>query len=308
MGGIEGITLAEETNPEPPRPPSPKPEGKEFTLENVASKIKLGKIKKVAVLTGAGISTSAGIPDFRSPDSGLYSQMKSFHLPYPEAVFSMDYFLTNPEVFYTVAKGMMGKYVPTKAHYLIRLLQDKGILLKNYTQNVDNLEADAGVKPTNVMQAHGSVATARCAMCKTEVDQKLMMEHLEKGIVLRCAKCNGPCKPDVVLFGEALPLTFASCLQEVTTCDLAIVMGTSLKVQPFAALVELVKSNVPIMVFDVKVPAAIEKDHGLIPMIGQIEEMTEKFVKLIGMEAEYSKLMLERENIKKKYAELVKKA
>lgn len=80
---------------------------------------------------------AAGIPDFRSPSSGLYSKLRDFDLPYPEAIFQLDYFQKHPEPFFALAKELYPKtYKPTPCHYFIRLLHEKGLLLRHYTQNV----------------------------------------------------------------------------------------------------------------------------------------------------------------------------
>jgi NAD+-dependent protein deacetylase SIR2 len=147
---------------------------KSRTLDGLAEYIKSGKVKKIVVMTGAGISTSAGIPDFRSPETGLYvidRQLESAYdmltfcryanlarlkLPYAEAVFSIEYFRENPEPFYTLAQELYpGKYRPTITHSFIRLLQDKGLLLKLFTQNIDCLEREAGVSDNKIIEAHG---------------------------------------------------------------------------------------------------------------------------------------------------------
>lgn len=106
------------------------------TIESVGDYIKSGRAQKVVVMTGAGISTSAGIPDFRSPGTGLYANLARLDLPYAEAVFDIQYFREKPEAFYTLAHEIYpGRYRPTIAHSFIRLLHDKGILLKHFTQN-----------------------------------------------------------------------------------------------------------------------------------------------------------------------------
>jgi len=280
-----------------------KEEGKEFTLENVVSKIKNKKIKKIVVLTGAGLSTSAGIPDFRSPGSGLYANMQKYNLPFPEAVFTLQYFMTNPSAFYELAKGMMGKYFPTKAHYFIRLLQDKGLLWRNYTQNIDNLEIDAGVKPEILIQAHGTISSSHCAICHKEVDQSTMMTHLAKGEVLKCSFCQGPCKPDIVMFGEALPLRFSMEFGNAADADLFIVMGTSLMVSPFSEIVHKAGPNVPRIIIDKVVPEKIKKaaDKRDILMVGDCDETCEKLVSMLGFTDEFKKLLKEREEAIKKF-------
>ena len=109
--------------------------------------------------TGAGISTSAGIPDFRSPETGLYANLERLNLPHPEAVFELSFFRENPLPFYTLAQELYpGKYRPTITHSFINLLHEKGLLLKLFTQNIDCLEREAGVPGDLIIEAHGSFA------------------------------------------------------------------------------------------------------------------------------------------------------
>lgn len=92
-------------------------------------------------MVGAGISTPSGIPDFRSPRSGLYSNLQQYDLPYPEAIFELAFFSHNPKPFFTLAKELyLRNYRPNIIHYFLRLLHDKGLLLRLYTQNIDGLE------------------------------------------------------------------------------------------------------------------------------------------------------------------------
>lgn len=98
------------------------------------------------MLTGAGISVSAGIPDFRSPGTGIYDNLKEYDLPRPEALFDITYFKDKPEPFYKFAQNFdLTKFDATPTHYFIKMLQDKGILWKNMTQNIDNLEEKTGM-------------------------------------------------------------------------------------------------------------------------------------------------------------------
>lgn len=119
----------------------------EVTYESLIEGLKEGKFKNIVVLTGAGISVSAGIPDFRSPGSGLYANLQKYNLTRPEDLFTLSFFNQKPEVFYEFAKEFnMERFDATPTHYFIRLLQEKGVLSVNLTQNIDNLEAKAGIK------------------------------------------------------------------------------------------------------------------------------------------------------------------
>ena len=107
------------------------------TLEELCRRIKGGNYKKVIVMTGAGVSVAAGIPDFRTPGTGLYDNLKQYDLPNPQAVFELEFFRKNPKPFFTLAKQLYpGQYNPTAAHYFIKLLVEKGVLLRCYTQVV----------------------------------------------------------------------------------------------------------------------------------------------------------------------------
>jgi len=107
-------------------------ESKEFTYEKLVEGLKAGKFKKILVLSGAGISCSAGIPDFRSPKTGIYDNLAEYELPTPETLFELNYFKEKPQAWYKFAKSFdLEGYNPTPAHFFIKLLNDKGILWKN---------------------------------------------------------------------------------------------------------------------------------------------------------------------------------
>ncbi|KAG8525601.1 uncharacterized protein KY384_009245 [Bacidia gigantensis] len=150
----------------------------------------LQKSQNIIVLTGAGISTSLGIPDFRSKETGLYSQLAHLGLTDPQEVFDISLFREDPTIFYTVAKDIFPsstKFSPT--HAFIKLLQDKNKLLTNFTQNIDNLESHAGISKENLLQCHGSFATATCLECAQRVPGSAIHTDLKAGKVARCDAC-----------------------------------------------------------------------------------------------------------------------
>ena len=105
-----------------------------FSYEDLVAGLKEGKFKRILVLTGAGISVSAGIPDFRSPKTGIYANLAEYDLPTPETLFTLDYFKEKPQAFYKFSKSFdMDGYQPTPAHFFIKMLQDKGVLWRNMT-------------------------------------------------------------------------------------------------------------------------------------------------------------------------------
>jgi NAD+-dependent protein deacetylase SIR2 len=195
-----------------------------------------------------GISTSAGIPDFRSPETGLYANLARLNLPYPEAVFDLSFFRRSPEPFYALAHELYpGKFRPTITHFFIRLLSDKGLLFKAFTQNIDCLEREAGVPDHKIVEAHGSFARQSCVECKSAYPDDLMKKAIQNKDVPHCLipQCNGLVKPDIVFFGEQLPEAFLRNVSLLPAADLCIVMGTSLSVHPFASLPSLCSEGVP---------------------------------------------------------------
>jgi len=111
------------------------------------------------VLTGAGVSVSCGIPDFRSSD-GIYSRLAEFKLEDPTQMFELGFFRRNPQVFYSFAREIFpSNFTPSPSHYFIKLLEDKEKLLRNYTQNIDTLEQKAGIH--RVLQCHGMLSQKR---------------------------------------------------------------------------------------------------------------------------------------------------
>ena len=177
-----------------------------------------------------------------------YANLARLDLPYPEAVFDISYFRDNPIPFYHLAHELYpGKFRPTISHHFLRLLSDKGLLFKLFTQNIDCLERQAGVPNDKIIEAHGSFARQRCIECKASYPEDLIRNHISKREVPYCLtpECNGLVKPDIVFFGEPLPEAFHTNRLVPSTADLCIVMGTSLSVQPFASLPGFCAEGVP---------------------------------------------------------------
>ncbi|KAK2159435.1 hypothetical protein LSH36_153g01027 [Paralvinella palmiformis] len=224
----------------------------DLSLKGIAEHINNGHIHDIVIMAGAGISTSAGIPDFRSPGSGLYHNLEKYKLPTPQAIFELSYFRESPEPFFQLAKELWpGIFKPTPCHYFIRLLHEKKLLLRMYTQNIDTLERVAGIDEDVIVEAHGTFHTGRCLECRHVYTQEWMKEKIFDNLVPRCTQtikcseedeeeftCDGVVKPDIVFFGETLPQRFFLCAgEDLQKCDLLIIMGTSLVVHPFASLV-----------------------------------------------------------------------
>ncbi|EEA28071.1 Sir2 histone deacetylase Hst2 [Talaromyces marneffei ATCC 18224] len=258
---------------------------KSRTLESVAEYILKKDVRKIVVMTGAGISTSAGIPDFRSPETGLYSNLAHLELPDPEAVFNITFFRENPVPFYTLAKELYpGRYRPTIAHSFITLLHRKGRLLKNFTQNIDCLEREAGLPGEMIIDAHGSFASQHCIDCKSHYPDDLMKEVVTKGEVPHCQtpECNGLVKPDIVFFGEALPGAFFDNRDLPAQADLCIVMGTSLTVQPFAGLPSFCRDETPRLLINMEQVGGLGSRADDVLLLGDCDEGVRKLAKALG--------------------------
>jgi NAD-dependent deacetylase len=189
--------------------------------------------KKGAVLTGAGISTPSGIPDFRSSDSGLWEKYDPFE------VASLTSFRYQPEKFFEWIRPLaleMYAAQPNEAHFGIAKLQKAGYIQTVITQNIDGLHQRAG--STNVLEVHGSMKTLTCIRCFQPVDGQDIIEiYLETGKIPYCPDCGNILKPDIVLFGEQLPArTWLKAQDAARQCDLMIVAGSSLEVLPVAGL------------------------------------------------------------------------
>lgn len=195
------------------------------------------KSRNIVFFGGAGVSTESGIPDFRSVD-GLYSQKYKYP---PEVILSHDFFMQRTEDFYKFYfdKMIFPDAKPNAAHYKLAEMEQKGYLKCIITQNIDGLHYMAGSK--NVCEFHGTVHKNHCLKCGKEYNLSEMLQ--KSGGVPRC-DCGGIIKPDVVLYGESIPQeAFEKSIEAVENCDLLIIGGTSLKVQPAASLVTLTSAR-----------------------------------------------------------------
>ncbi|KAI9172517.1 NAD-dependent protein deacetylase hst2-1 [Paramyrothecium foliicola] len=264
------------------------------SLAAVADYIKSGKSKRVVVLTGAGISTAAGIPDFRSPKTGLYSNLARLNLPYPEAVFDISFFRENgAAAFYVLAKELYpGKFFPTISHAFIALLAKKGLLHMLFTQNIDCLERRAGVPADKIIEAHGSFATQRCIECKTEFPEEDMKDHVTRGEVPHCkeSNCNGLVKPDIVFFGEQLPKAFDHNAHQTALADLVLIIGTSLSVYPFASLPDMAKQDAPRVLFNMERVGQLGRRPDDVLELGPCDEGIRKLADELGWKDDLERL------------------
>ncbi len=189
----------------------------------------------VVALTGAGISVPSGIPDFRTPGTGLWEKVD------PMEVAHIDAFHRDTRRFwhfYRPRFETLDAKRPNAAHEALAELEHRGRLEAVITQNVDRLHAKAGSE--RVIEVHGSIATSSCTSCNASYPLERVGELFDEDGIATCACCMGKVKPDVVLFGELLPEAAMAEAQELcAAADLLLCVGSSLEVYPVAGLPEL---------------------------------------------------------------------
>jgi NAD-dependent deacetylase len=189
--------------------------------------------KSAVVLTGAGISTPSGIPDFRSEGTGLWSRDE------PLAVASLNTFRYTPEKFFEWFRPLAERILnaqPNAAHHALAKLEQAGHVQCIVTQNIDRLHQKAGSKC--VLEMHGSLSTLSCTQCFIQADSTPYLQaFITRGDIPHCPACGGILKPDVILFGEQMPQkAWLSAQRAARNCDLIVVAGSSLEVLPVAGL------------------------------------------------------------------------
>jgi len=273
------------------------------SIDAVIKYIQDGRAKSIAIMCGAGISTSAGVPDFRTPGTGLYDNLKKYHLEKPEDMFNLEYFRQNPQPFYDLAQSLLpANLTPTITHFFMKLLEKKGLLKRIYTQNIDALERRAGIDPSLIVEVHGSFGLNHCTKCQKEysteyfrgkitecsdmvLDKTLSeAEAAAKGPIPWCLcedpECLGNVKPDIVFFGESLPQRYFDLREEdMGTSDLLLVIGSSLKVGPFNATMDYFNMHAPRMLINLE-------------RAGEVDEMSQDCGFRFDMEDNYRDVVM----------------
>jgi len=195
----------------------------------------IARSEKIVVFTGAGVSTESGIPDFRSP-GGIWDRFDPDDFTYQK--FIRDASARRKQWQLLWKERLVETVTPNPAHYGIADLDKIGKLDCVITQNVDNLHQAAGVPDDKVFELHGSMRRVVCLQCRRRYPMAEIKQRLDAGEeVPDCAACHGILKPDIVLFGEALPdKVFSEATFHAEKCDLFIVVGSSLVVYPVALI------------------------------------------------------------------------
>jgi NAD-dependent deacetylase len=195
--------------------------------------------RAVTVLTGAGISTESGIPDFRGPN-GVWTKDPSI-----ARMFSLDAYLEDPEVRSRAWRNRRDhpawRALPNAGHRALVALEETGRLRAVVTQNIDELHQRAGSSPERVIELHGTMFQVECLRCQRRTPMTAVLDRVDAGEPdPRCLACGGIQKSATISFGQALrPDVLEAAIRAAAACDLFLAVGTSLMVQPAAGLCDI---------------------------------------------------------------------
>lgn len=187
--------------------------------------------RRVVVLTGAGVSTDSGIPDFRSPGEGLWERHD------PIEILSMEALIYRPRKFFTLGFQLLTGFQdaqPNPAHEILARFEQAGLIHAIVTQNIDGLHQQAG--STRVLEVHGHLRTCRCVACGKKEPLPEVAGRIQGGELPPRCSCGGIMRPDVVLFGDPMPPVLQDAINECRRADLLLVLGSSLTVAPVCEL------------------------------------------------------------------------
>jgi NAD-dependent deacetylase len=217
-------------------------------------------------LTGAGVSVPSGIPDFRTPETGLWANVD------PMEVAHIDVFEREPARFWSYYRprfNSLGDKRPNAAHEALAELERRGLIEGVITQNIDRLHRAAGSQ--EVVEVHGSIATSACRDCAASYDIDEVNDLFDGDGVAICSACDGPVKPDVILFGEMLPECAMVRAQELaSSADLMICIGSSLIVHPVAGLPGIALDNGGRLAIVTKGPTPYD-DRAVLKLEGEVD-------------------------------------
>ncbi len=234
--------------------------------------------RRTVALTGAGISVPSGIPDFRSPGTGMWEKVD------PMEVAHIEVFNRDPKRFWTYYRprfGMLEDKLPNRAHEVLAELEAQGRLEAVITQNIDRLHRRAG--STRVIEVHGTIETSSCVTCSASYPLEQVEDLFDFDGVARCEQCGGAVKPDVVLFGEMLP---AGPMEEAfalaSGADLMLCIGSSLEVHPVASLPMTTLDHGGRLAIVTKGPTPYDQ-HADVRMDGDVVDALEALLLALGI-------------------------
>ncbi len=228
-------------------------------------------------LTGAGISVPSGIPDFRTPETGLWANVD------PMEVAHIDVFERDPARFWSYYRPRfqsLGDKRPNAAHEALAELERRGLIEGVITQNIDRLHGAAGSR--EVVEVHGSIETSSCRRCATSYGIEEVDGLFDADGVAICAACAGPVKPDVVLFGELLPEAAMARAQELAGgAELMLCVGSSLAVYPVAGLPGLTLERGGRLAIITKGPTPYD-DDAVVKLGGEVDAELNALIAALG--------------------------
>lgn len=237
----------------------------------------LGRSRRAVALTGAGVSVPSGIPDFRTPETGLWAKVD------PMEVAQISVFERDPERFWSYYRPRiqaLGDKEPNQAHAALAELERRGLIEGVITQNIDRLHRVAGSQ--NVIEVHGSIETSSCRECGTAFGLDAVDELFDERGVAICRECGGAVKPDVVLFGEMLPIDAIERATELAEeADLMLCVGSSLAVHPVAGLPQLTLAGGGALAIVTKGETPYDRDAEL-KLEGEVDEELTALVAALG--------------------------
>jgi len=237
----------------------------------------LGRSRRAVALTGAGVSVPSGIPDFRTPETGLWANVD------PMEVAHISVFERDPERFWSYYRPRfqaLGDKEPNRAHAALAELERRGLIEGVITQNIDRLHRAAGSQ--EVIEVHGSIETSSCLACGTAYGLDSVDDLFDERGVAICDACGGAVKPDVVLFGEMLPREAIGRATELAEgVDLMLCVGSSLAVHPVAGLPQLTLESGGAVAIVTKGETPYDDDAEL-KLDGEVDEELAALVAALG--------------------------
>ncbi|XP_063676759.1 NAD-dependent protein deacetylase sirtuin-2-like [Bolinopsis microptera] len=238
--------------PEFPLSLTGRPRLTELSLKGVAKYMMTAECQNILVLSGHGISAPAGIPNYRKL-GGIEARKLMGEKGWTEKedakqLFEKYHFSLLPYGMLRFVQGLWpGNHRPTYAHYFIRTLQEKGLLLRNWTENIDNLEKVCGIRSDKLIEFYGSFLTWRCEnrACETAYDLLWLKERMEMFQFPNCSKCFHKTAPDIRWYHECSSSIFRQADVDAENCDLLIVIGSDLLTAPFCEIPKHVPWDVP---------------------------------------------------------------
>jgi NAD-dependent SIR2 family protein deacetylase len=216
--------------------------------------------------------------------------LQKYNLPFPEAVFDLNFYRKNPKPFLSLAKEIWPgvQHSPTLTHSFVALLSQKGLLLRNYSQNIDGLEFLATIPCHKIVECHGHFRSASCIDCRRPSDDCKSI-ILETNDFPTCNHCGGYVKPDIVFFGEGLPDRYMHLLpRDLDEADLLLIMGTSLMVAPVSMIPDMVDGTCKRVLLNKERMGNChdDKDERDVIPEGDCDDSVRMFAKLLNWEDE----------------------